>query len=229
MITSRLIEEYALKGLCTWRTFNTGLTSTYTIPVPQGSFILLRQIICYPFAPNLGANPNKRSLNTIQLALIEQGGTNEINYVIRMSNDNIGNPNNLGAPIIIETWQTFRNLCCIDVGTIPGTKSMIFGAATPISAQAQERPTPLGYNTINIVPLIDSGDTPAKNVYPTGQKRTFAAAPYAGNTIDRLRYNFNQLSVIPNPAAGKDDGDNQVPLFTFGYWEFKNGIPIELF
>lgn len=231
MITSRLIEEYAIKGLCTWRTFNTGLTSTFTIPVPRGSFILLRQIICYPFAPNFvapGSNPNKRSLNTIQLTLIDQGGTNEITYLIRMNNNNLGRPDGLGNVIQLETWQTFKNLCCIDIGTTPSPKTMIFGAATTISEQAQERPTPLGYNSIAITPQVDTNDIPSKNFYPTGQQRQFTGAPYAGNTIDRLRFNFNAASVIPNPSSG-DESDNQTPLFTFGYWEFKNGIPLELF
>jgi len=228
MITSRLIEEYAIKGLCTWRTFNTGLTSTFTIPVARGSFILLRQIIIYPFVANLGANPNKRSLNTIQLTLIDQGGTNELTYIVRMNNNSLGRPDGLGSPIILETWQTFKNLCCIDIGTTPSPQSMIFSAATTITEQAQERPTPLGYNSIAITPQVDLNDIPGKNFYPTGQLRTFTGAPFAGNTIDRLRFNFNANSEIPNPSA-TDAADNETPLFTFGYWEFKNGIPIELF
>lgn len=228
MITSNLIEQYAIKGLCTWRTFNTGLTSTYTIPVPAGSFILLRQIIVYPFVPFLDGNPNKRSLNTIQLVMCEQGGTNELNYIVRMKNSSLGRSGDTGEPIFIETWQTFRNLCCISIGTTMSPQSMIFSAPTVISEQAQEKTSPLGYNGIAITPQLDTNDTPPKNFYPTGQKRTFTGAPYAGNTIDRLRFNFNADSAIPNPSA-TPAADNETPLFTFGYWEFKNGIPIELF
>jgi len=228
MITSRLIEEYAIKGLCTWKTFNTGITSTFTIPVPAGSFILLRQIIVYPFVPHLDANPNKRSLNTIQLTLLEQGGTNELNYVIRMNNSKIGDNTDTGAPIFIETWQTFRNLCVIDIGTIPGAQNYSYAPGAQFEQQAQEKRSPLGYYGISLPPKVDTNDTPSKTIYPTGEKRKFIGATYAGGIIDRLRFNFNQFSAIPAVSATKQ-ADNEFPLFTFGYWEFKNGIPIELF
>lgn len=231
MITSPLIEKYAIEGKCTWRTFNTGLSSTYTIPVPKGSFILLRQIIVYPYINNLGVNRNKRAPHIIQLTLIDQGGSNELTYIVRMKSQNDGDikTRTVGEPIQIETWQTFKKLACIDIGTIPSPAAYTFAGNDNFQAQAQERTTPLGYNTIAVPPTIDLFEIPGKNLYPTGQSRQFAITPYQAGAIDRLRFNFNANSIVPAPSNDTTTADFETPLITFGYWEFKNGIPMELF
>jgi hypothetical protein len=84
MVVSAQIEKYALQGKCIWRTINLGYTSTYTIPVPLGSFILLRQIIVYPFIPFERENPTI-SQCVFQLVINEQGANNELTYIIRNS------------------------------------------------------------------------------------------------------------------------------------------------
>jgi len=231
MITSPLIEKYAIEGKCTWKTFNTGISSTYTIPVPKGSFILLRQIIVYPYINNLGNNTNNRSQAIIQLTLIDQGGNNELTYVVRMKNQSSEDLKNrtIGEPIQIETWQTFKKLACIDIGTTPSPATFTLAGGDTLSAQAQERTNPLGYNGISVTPTIDLNDSPAKSFYPTGQSRQFTATPYNPGAIDRLRFNFNSFSPIPAPSNTLNIADFETPLITFGYWEFKNGIPMELF
>jgi len=78
MVVSAQIEKYALQGKCIWRTINLGYTSTYTIPVPLGSFILLRQIIVYPFVPYFDRVPTASSTTVEQLVLNEQGSNNQV-------------------------------------------------------------------------------------------------------------------------------------------------------
>ena len=48
MILSNEIEKALYNGECVYKTFNTGYTNTFTIPIPKGSYIILRQIIYYP-------------------------------------------------------------------------------------------------------------------------------------------------------------------------------------
>ena len=79
MILSPEIEKAALNGDCIWRTFNTGYTEDYTIPVPNGSFIILRQIIAYPFIqPQKDRVLPTNSSYLWQLCAAEEGGNNEL-------------------------------------------------------------------------------------------------------------------------------------------------------
>ena len=67
IVTNR-IERLAFNGKCRWQVFWAGLTSTYTIPVPAGGFVLLRQIIYNPYYQ--GETKADQLLNTVhQLTL----------------------------------------------------------------------------------------------------------------------------------------------------------------
>jgi len=82
MITSPKIEKLAFEGKCRWQVFWTGYASTYTIPVPDGGFILLRQIMYNPFYQ--GDTKAVQITNTIhQVSLSEQGSKNELIYQFR--------------------------------------------------------------------------------------------------------------------------------------------------
>ena len=48
MLITNEIEKALYNGECVFKTFNTGYTNTFTIPIPKGSYIILRQIIYYP-------------------------------------------------------------------------------------------------------------------------------------------------------------------------------------
>jgi hypothetical protein len=235
MILGNRIEEAALKGKCIWRTINLGYSSTYTIPVPLGSFILLRQIIVYPFIPFEGEERNPAiSQCVFQIVLNEQGLNQELTYIVRNSRIPAGNAvasrDHPSSPQNIETWATFRKACTIDVRMQPNAAAAIYAANDDLAPNAQERGGGLGYENVpgGVIPAITI-DANTK-VYPTGESRPFGLTPYAGaNVIDRVRTRFNAAGQIPpvNPAD-TIHADFQYPLFTFGYWEFKGATPESL-
>lgn len=230
MILSPEIEKAALDGRCIWRTFNTGFTESYTIPVPNGSFIILRQIITYPFIqPQKELDPPNSNF-IYQLVLAEVGSNNELVYVIRNRFNHDPNPNLPnnrrvpGEPIQIETWAIFKQDLIIDIGMVPAITNSVYDPAGPINNSANERLGGLGYGGQNITPQVDLAGT--VNFYPSGPTRSFSdiGVNYAGNITDRLRYKFEPLSNITPPSAGIEEvAAFQVPLITFGYWEFKAG------
>jgi hypothetical protein len=232
MVVSAQIEKYALQGKCIWRTINLGYTSTYTIPVPLGSFILLRQIIIYPFVTIEQVEREPISQRVFQLVINEQGANNELTYIVRNSTIPKGNtiekdhPNN---PHTIETWQVYRKAATIDVRMQPNASGAIYGALDDLAPNAQEREGGLGYGNVpgGIRPdvTIDANT----KIYPTGEARPFGLTPYAGaNVIDRIRTRFNFLGQIPPVNGSVNESDYQYPLFTFGYWEFKGATPESL-
>ena len=114
MITSQKIEALAFAGKCRWNVFWTGYGSTYTIPVPEGGFILLRQILYHPFYQ--GETKAEQIINTVhQVSLSEQGSQNEIYYLWRdpLNQVQLGaagaNHFTPGSGMqIVETWATFK-------------------------------------------------------------------------------------------------------------------------
>lgn len=231
MVVSNKIEQWALQGKCIWRTLNTGYTSTATIPVPNGSFILLRQIIVYPFIPYF-ASTGSVSECVWQIVTCEQGNNNELVYVIRNSRipAGIGTASNdhPNSPQTIETWATYRKNVIVDLSLFPNVARATYGPLDTLSIPADERNNKLGYGGVPVRPNIqlDAAD----NLYPTGETRPFNATPYAGTSImDRLRIkNAGSLQIpVPNQADGVH-ADFQFPLITFGYWEFKNATPESL-
>lgn len=233
MVVSAQIEKYALQGKCIWRTLNTGYTSTATIPVPNGSFILLRQIIVYPFIPFI---TERLSISqcVFQMVINEQGANNELTYVVRNSRIPAGigaatndHPNN---PQTIETWAVFKKAATIDIRMQPNAASAIYAAPDDLAPNAQERAGGLGYENVpgGILPSVQLDAN--TNLYPTGESRPFGLTPYAGAAvIDRIRTKFNAAGQIPpvNPADTVH-ADFQYPLFTFGFWEFKGATPESL-
>ena len=230
MITSPKIEQLAFQGKCRWVVFWTGYTSTYTIPCPEGGFILLRNIHWNPFYS--GANRDEQLLGTAhQLSIVEQGSKTELIYQFRDSVNQITATNGLGAvhnvpangQQIIETWGTYKQNLCIDLMQVPDVRTMTYGVATSLLPQAQERPIPLGYGATALTPYIDF--SASAHYYPTGQKRPFAGAvfPSIPGVKDGLRYDFTATSPIPAPA-NDIDRQFQYPIVGFGCWIFN--IPI---
>lgn len=230
MIASSQIEKFALQGKCIWRTFNTGYTSTATIPVPAGSFILLRQLIIYPFIP-FGIRDSVSSC-VWQLVCCEQGNNNELVYVIRNSRIPAGigaatndHPNN---PHTIETWQTYRKNVIVDLSLFPNSANATYSPNDVMEVNADERNNKLGYGGVPVIPAVslDAFD----KIYPTGESRQFNATPYTGNAIqDRLRIkNAGTYQITPVNNLDAVHADFQFPLITFGYWEFKNATPESL-
>jgi len=231
MIASDQIERWALAGKCIWRTFNTGYTSTATIPVPAGSFILLRQIIVYPFIPYF-RTPGTVSECVWQLATAEQGNSNELVYVIRNSRLPAGvgvagndHPN---SPQTIETWATYRKNVIVDLSLLPNVARAVYAPLDVLNVSADERDNKLGYGGVPVIPSValDAFD----DLYPTGEQRPFNATLYAGASImDRIRIKNQGAYQIPVPnQADAVHADFQFPLITFGYWEFKAATPEQL-
>lgn len=227
MLASNRIEALAFAGKCRWQMFWTGYTSAYTIPVPRGGFVLLRQIIYTPFLQ--GKNVKDQITNSVhQISLVEQGSRNELLYIFRdplrqivVSGEAVNTP--ASAPQIVETWATYKNNVCVDIANAPDPKDITYPAAATLSSEAQERISPLGYGGVNIRPLVNI--QPAQTYYPSGEQRQFDGVVYAGAGIrDRLRYNNNLASAIQDVDVAAANAVFQFPLIGFGCWVFN--IPI---
>ena len=232
MILSNEIEKALFNGECVYKTFNTGYTNTFTIPIPKGSYIILRQIIYYPV---VSSNVDFLQRSCVQLSINEQGSNNEMLYVFRNNINSFDislNPavRDLvftgGNPQTIETFKVFKKNACIDIGFNDKANNILYPALSNFVPQANERLTPLGYETINIQSqaIISGGN----RLYPTGEQREFNGQPYSPGNKDRLRYNFDNNNSIPNIAVGTNNSAYQFPLFTFGYFEFQTAKSINL-
>ena len=222
MLITPQIDKDLFNGLCTFKTINQGLTSTATIPVPKGGYIILRQIIHYP--PALGvANPETRPI--IQLSMVETGGRDEIVYIFRnnctLNYDQLLNRkwHTGGNMQQFETWKVFKKNVQIDICMAANLAGNTYPIPDGFVAQAEERNPPLGYGT-QPVSAIDSQVTlsTSETFYPTGQSREFSAIPFNG--LDRLRFPYANNTQIPQ-VNGQPDSGYQPALFTFGYFEYK--------
>lgn len=230
MLTSPKIEALAFAGKCRWQMFWTGYTGLYTIPVPAGSFILLRQII---YAPFYQGDTKAIQLTNIthQVSIVEQGGKNELLYIFRdsLQDVQISGAQHLAPATgqqIIETWATYKKNVCIDVLHAPDVNGAVYAPAALIENEAQERIDPLGFATLAQVPSVAISG--AENYYPTGEQRQFVGAPYSGAGIrDRVRYNATLARSISTPNNADADRNYQFPLIGFGCWVFN--IPINEF
>ena len=240
MILSNEIEKALYNGECVYKTFNTGYTNTFTIPIPKGSYIILRQIIYYPVVSSNIADFFLRSV--LQMSLTEQGSNNEMVYILRNNLNQINKGTDLrpdfiytgGNPQTIETFKVFKKNCCIDIGFGNNPNLVVYGGLDTFNPQATERPIPLGYDNPPI-PILESqvriSNPPfpyINKLYPTGEQREFINAPYGPTNRDRLRYDFDVNTVIPNIDTTSNSAGYQFPLFTFGYFEFQTAKSINL-
>lgn len=223
-----------MKGECVYKTFNTGYTNTFTIPIPKGSYIILRQIIYYPFIYNNNFNTDLDILQRtcVQLSMNELGANNELLYIFRNNLQSgqslLGDIFSPGEPQNIETWKVFKKPVVIDIGFGTNAANALYLAPSTFVPQANERITPLGYDTITIPSqVLINGVT--KSLYPTGEQREFNIPFQAGNE-DRLRYDFNNDSRVPDVNAFFIENaiGYGFPLFTFGYFEFQTAKSINL-
>jgi hypothetical protein len=229
IVTNR-IERLAFDGKCRWQVFWAGLTSTYTIPVPAGGFVLLRQIIYNPYYQ--GETKADQIINTVhQLTLCEQGSTNELIYQFRDTLNQVqlgaaGSPPHFtpgSGQQIVETWATFKKNVTVDILNAPDSAAFVYGAPALISSDAQERRDPLGYGNIATEATVQFSG--AELYYPTGEQRPFVGVPYAGVGIrDRVRFNYSSARRIQPVTAADPDRQYQYPLIGFGVWIFN--IPI---
>jgi len=229
MLITNEIEKALYNGECVFKTFNTGYTNTFTIPIPKGSYIILRQIIYYPVISQ--TRPITRTV--LQLSLNEQGSNNEMLYTFRNNihiaqTGNDGDVLGPGEPQQVETWKVFKKNVVIDICFGDDATDIVYGTTNIFDENANERPTPLGYNglSINNTVAIQPG---LNKIYPTGQQRQFIPPnDYNGSLRDRLRYDFNLNNVIPDVVPGNNSIGYQFPLFTFGYFEFQTAKSINL-
>lgn len=236
MLITNEIEKALYNGECVYKTFNTGYTNTFTIPIPKGSYIILRQIIYYPTITSENVTGRELLQRAIlQLSLNEQGSsTNEMLYQFRnnllLNNSALGSVISPGEPQNIETWKVFKKNVVIDICFGDNIVDSVYGLNNIFEENADERPTPLGYNGLNIQNQV--AIQPGLNrIYPTGQLRQFIPPnEYAGAFRDRLRFDYNLNNLIPNPTplASPNIAAYQFPLFTFGYFEFQTAKSINL-
>jgi len=229
MITSNRIEELAFRGKCRWSVFWFGYTSAGTIPVPDGGFVLVRQIMWNPFYQ--GDTKAAQIINTVhQLTLSEQGSRTELVYQWRdpLNQVNVGAA---GATHFqpgtgmqqVETWGVFKKNIAVDLVTAPDAGAAVYGALANFTPDAQERQDPLGYNGIPTIPNVQLSG--AENYFPAGENRPFVGAPFAGaGARDRVRYNTAAARQITPVNAADPDRQFQFPLVGFGCWIFN--IPV---
>lgn len=225
MITSPLIEQLAFKGKCRWTVQWFGINSSGTINVPDGGFVLLRQIIHTPF--NQFVDDDAHTGQVHQLTLTEQGATDELQYIFRdpatSATAGTRNPIPQNNQLPIETWAIFKRPVEVDLINAGSAGTFSFPATTQYAPNAQERPTPLGFGTnptgIPIEPFVDLGSG-AEPYYQAGQKRPFTGATYAGAGVrDRLRWD-----VIAGREITPPTNDLSYPIIGFGMWVFN--IPV---
>jgi hypothetical protein len=227
MLISPKIEALTFAGKCRFQMFWTGYTGTYTIPVPAGGFILLRQIIYNPFYQ--GETKAAQLVNTVhQVTLVEQGSRSELIYLFRDSVNEVGVAGGThftpsSGQQIIETWATYKKDVAVNVLNAPDVAGAVYAAGALFEADAQERNDPLGFGNIAQPPSVAISG--AETYYPTGEQRQFVGAPYAGAGIrDRVRYNTTLGRSIGTPTVADPDRQFQFPLIGFGVWIFN--IPI---
>jgi len=223
MLVTPAIEKALIKGACTFKTINMGLTQSYTIPVPKGGCIIVRQIIYYPFISSDAADFHQRSL--VQLSMVEQGSSNELLYIFRNSLTEANTVGGLkvntgGNPQEIETWAKYTKNCVLDINLPDNVVNWTYQPKTRFQPSAEERERPLGWydgalNDLQAQVRI----SPANGFYPTGQQRQFLQ-PYNPANTDRLRFENKAGNLFPNPDILADSVGYQYPIFTFGYFEF---------
>jgi len=231
MLLSPRIEKLAFEGKCRWFVQWFGIGTEGTIQVPNGSFIVLRQILYRPFV-NLNDDERNQSSNFVhQLTLNEQGSQDELQYIFRDTyTGELKGTNTQNTPICsletIETWATFKKNVVIDLINAPDSSLFTYGATSPFLPNAQERNVPFGFGTgaIAVNPQIDLG-TGIEDYHPAGEKRPIAGAIYAGAGVrDRLRFDVTAGRTITPVQPGTDNRDFQYPIVGFGMWIFN--IPI---
>jgi hypothetical protein len=229
MITSQKIEALAFAGKCRWSVFWTGYASTYTIPVPEGGFILLRQILYNPFYQ--GETKADQILNTVhQVSLSEQGSQNEIYYLWRdpLNQVQVGGAGAThfipGSGMqIVETWATFKKNVAVDIINAPDAGGAVYAPLDSLASAAQEKTDPLGYGVTAVTPQVNFSG--AELYFPTGQQRPFVATPFGGaGARDRVRYNVAGARQMQPVTAADPDRQYQFPLIGFGCWIFNIGI-----
>jgi hypothetical protein len=225
MLVTPQIDKDLFEGKCVFRTINQGLTSTATIPVPKGGYIILRQIIFYPPAVGV-ANPETRPI--IQLSMVENGSKDEILYIFRTNTTLNYDPTNNrkwhtgGNPQQIETFKVFKKFVQIDLSITANFAGITYPLPDGFVSQAEERNPPLGYGTAPVSAIDSQATLPTgETFYPTGQTREFSAIPFNGS--DRLRFPFDNTVQIPQ-INGQPDSGFQPALFTFGYFEYTTPI-----
>ncbi len=234
MLLSNEIEKALYNGECVYKTFNTGYTNTFTIPMPKGSYIILRQIIYYPV---ISSAADFLTRSVVQLSINEQGSNNEMLYSFRNNINAINTsinpaiPNLIftgGNPQNVETWKVFKKNITIDLCFGDSSTNLVYAANNIFEESADERPTPLGYNSLSIQNQV--AIQPGLNrIYPTGQQRQFIPPnEFQGPVRDRLRYDNNLNNLIPNADILQNSVAYQFPLFTFGYFEFQTAKSINL-
>ena len=237
MLITNEIEKSLINGECVFKTFNTGYTNTFTIPIPKGSYIILRQIIYYPTITSenvTGRELLQRSI--LQLSLNEQGSsTNEMLYQFRnnllLNDTSSGLVISPGEPQNVETWKVFKKNVVIDICFGNNPNELLYFANGVFDENSNERPTPLGYNGLNIQnTVVLSSFGGGNKIYPTGEQRQFnPPLNYTGNLRDRLRYDYDLNNLIPNVDLTQQNFIGyQFPLFTFGYFEFQTAKSINL-
>lgn len=228
MIASNRIEEFAFRGKCRWYVQWHGIGSAGTVTVPDGGFVLLRQILYKPF---INLHPTSIRTDSIeyvhQLTLTEQGAQDELQYLFRdvyQADTNIPNQNDQ----TIETWAVFKRNIEIDI--INCSNALYFSSTFGnFTAQAQERNEPLGFGTT----IAIDGETKLSTIigtekyFPNGQKRPISGLSYAGagaGVRDRLRWDVSASRALNDVQPSLGDPNVQYPMIGLGMWVFN--IPV---
>lgn len=228
MLVSPQIEKDLFEGKCEFKTINFAFQNSYTIPVPKGSFIIIREINWNQFAtldPALTTSEVRR--NFTQMSIVEKGKSNELVILFKnFLNSGYGARslayfNDGGGVTKMEVWKVFRNDAVIDLVLCPDMALTTYTAVDKFKSDALEREQPLAYGTaatgLNLCPLITFG---GERFYQTGERRQFVAAPFINPYKDRIRFNTIAGSIF-FPILGYTSGGLNFPSFTVSYFEYK--------
>ena len=110
---------------------------------------------------------------------------------------------------------------------INNPSTAVYTAVDNLAPQAEERIQGLGYGP-NAAYQFGTPNYPSvaldgtSTLYPTGQLRPYENTPYSGANIqDRLRFKMDDQNNVPAVSNVAARSSYQMPLYTFGYWEFK--------
>lgn len=228
------LKILALQGRAKWQTWPCAFGSAFSVPVAQGSFLLLEQIIFNPFVSTTSENNTAAALSgsVCGLSIVEQGGANELMYNFRspaiFGTDRAGNPvmNNPGVPVVIPTFKLFRKTMCVDLALWPDVKDIVDGAG-PFGNESQERQNPTGYGTDSPLAVATYGGV---NYYPNIPLRPQLGVVPSGTNFQYARPVFKSTGLVyrPSQVSALNSRQNTQPFINLGFWVV-TGDPETLF
>lgn len=227
MIVDSYIAPLLRCGAATWKTWSIGGACIGTIPVSQGSYAILRQIIWNPpldYRTFEDVYDVYKRLH-YQVALCQRGQNEDtLLYHFRSPivpiNDGEGNPliGQPSPPVIVETWGLFNDFIDIDIIVVPSPDTWSAVNTSFTTSETRERAAGLGFgdgaNIDGGQQIIVAG---SESYLASSQFRPTTIAPTTGHR-DNYRFAVTK-SRQPNQPKNCALLSMGYVLCTFGYFE----------